>query len=184
MMKRGLIILLAMTLLSSCGFHLRGSTPLPNTLQTVQIEAGDAHGYLARQLANRLRVSGSQVVDKGPVVINLGKEGVSRRSIAYTPNARAAEFELVLQVNYWIDMRDPAVRIAENKIQIAKSYSYDPLNPSGKSEEENLLKQDMRREILDQLMRELYLLPNMETVKTRSSTQDSDSTTLPVQASP
>lgn len=180
MIKRGSVILVVamLLLLSSCGFHLRGSRPLPDTLQVVQIEAGDPHGYLARKVASRLHDSGSRVVDKGPIIINIGKEDVTRRSTAYTPQARVAEFELIMQVNYWIDMRDPAIRIAERKIQVAKSYSYDPTNPSGKSEEENLLKQEMRRDIADQLMRELYLLPAIDTVKKRVSAQESNSPTV------
>ncbi|HET8708605.1 MAG TPA: LPS assembly lipoprotein LptE [Pseudomonadales bacterium] len=193
MIKRGSYLLLALllTLLSSCGFHLRGSRPLPDTLQVVQIEAADPHGYLARQIVNRLHDSGSRVVDDGPVVINIGKEEITRRSLAYTAQARVAEFELIMDINYWADMKDPAIRIAQHKIRVSKSYSYDPTNPSGKSEEENLLRQEMRRDVLDQLMRELYLLPSKETIQNLVSTQRSSASKLeqikqdlPVQSAP
>ncbi len=176
MLSRGsiLVVSILLMLLSGCGFHLRGSKPLPDTLNIVQIQAGDPHGFIARQLQNRLHESGSRIVDKGPIVINLGNEDISRRSVSYTPQARVAEFELVMQLNYWVDQRDPAIRVAEHKIQIAKIYSYDPVNPSGKSEEENLLKQEMRRDLLDQLMRELYLVPSLEAIQENVAKQNPD----------
>lgn len=150
--------------LTGCGFHLRGSKPLPNTLHIVEIDTEDPHGFVARQLQNRLHANGSRIVDKGPIILHLGREEILRRSISFNSQQRVAEFQLILQIGYQVDQRDPGVRVAEHIIQVAKIYRYDPTNPSGKSEEENLLQQEMRRDLLDQLMRELYLVPSLEEV--------------------
>ena len=63
MSKRLVLILLSLTLLSSCGFKLRGNFEMPASLSQVVVDGGERE--LVDQLKELLVKSGSTVLDKG-----------------------------------------------------------------------------------------------------------------------
>ena len=142
-------------LVSACGFTLRGVTPLPPELQTLVLASAQPDGEFEREVRRALENNGVSLVESGAVYrLVLGGESISERTLSVNANARSGEFELALRVEY--DLRqNGSVISGPNLLATTRVYLTDPENAVAKEEEANLIRSEMRRELAQQLLRQL-----------------------------
>lgn len=147
--------LAALLTLSACGFTLRGVTPLPPELQTLVLESAQPDGDFEREVRRALENNGVTLVESGSDYrLVLGGERISERTLSVNANARSGEFELALRVDY--DLRQAGSVISgPNLLATTRVYLTDPENAVAKEEEANLIRSEMRRELAQQLLRQL-----------------------------
>lgn len=156
---RSRAILLCLTcLLASCGFHLRGTqNAVAADFNTIHISAnGEMLALLRRgfQRANKEVTTTASAAEYSLVVSGIRN---SRRAVATTSNISVAEYELVQAVEVRLLANDrveviPAVRVATER-----SYSFDNENLESSSEEEALLREEMRRDLSEQILRRVNI---------------------------
>ena len=76
------------------------------------------------------------------------------RPVTVNPRARAAQYELRLSINIALAQAD-AMLIDTETLFVERSYFEDIENISGNQEEIELITAEMRRELVNQLMRRL-----------------------------
>ena len=147
--------LLAVLLASACGFHLR-TWDLEGQVESARVIA-NARNPLAEPLGRALRSAGVEVIDGGDpdLVIELLGDRRGRRSVSVTDQARAAEYETSLQVQYAV--RDGAGSLLQQPRWVAarRVYRVDRDNLVGSSQEQALLEREMVSELVDQILRGL-----------------------------
>lgn len=77
----------------------------------------------------------------------------SRRAVATTSNISVAEYELVQAVDVRLLSHDREEVIPAVRITTERSYSFDNENLESSSEEEDLLQEEMRRDLSEQIFR-------------------------------
>lgn len=152
-----LIALTAASLLSACGFRLRGNVSLPTGLERIVINAPASGQELATQLRQTLTEAGIQASTDGAADgqswrIDILEERLERRAISITRYVETAEHSLELSARW--QLRNPAgtVVIDDNTVRTRNIYRYDIDNPSGKDREERLLLRDMRDYLARQIL--------------------------------
>ena len=78
-------VLAATLFLSACGFHLRGSEPLPDVVKAPYVQTQDRQTEFAISLQRALISSGARPVDQkdqASVVVQIIKDDVVRRTLA------------------------------------------------------------------------------------------------------
>ncbi len=77
-------VVLAASLLSACGFHLRGDYSIPEELDTMSLTSYDQYSSFTRMVRAQLRMSEVKVVPPAANVANLHLigEGVSERTLS------------------------------------------------------------------------------------------------------
>lgn len=142
-------------LLTGCGFTLRGVTPLPPELRTLVLASAQPDGDFEREVRRALQNNGVRLVDSGSDYrLVLGGEGISERTLSVNANARSGEYELALRVEY--DLRHAgSVVSGPNLLSTTRVYLTDPENAVAKEEEAALIQDEMRRELAQQLLRQL-----------------------------
>ncbi len=150
-----------LALLQGCsdyGFHLRKSVELSPQYQSVSLENlpvdSDFRDVFEAALEN---AGGSLITDssvaKSIIRFKEFKEG--KRVIAYTSERKAREYLLYLKFNYEVSIIDSDIingknkkekMLAKRRINIDKSYLYDPDFALGKAEEEKLVKKNLYEE--------------------------------------
>ncbi len=167
--------------LNACGWHLRGSLSLPSDLDTLYVSARDAHGALITELKRRLQANRIQLVqsaDDSRYSVLIIEERDRRRAVSVGSNALAAEYELTLEADYKIeDAADPAASTMLTA-HVIRSYSFDANAVVGMGEEEQLLHEEMRRELVQQIVRRLQI------VASRTTTSPTAKTSLNGKATP
>lgn len=157
-----IVLFVVVSFMTACGFTLRGSQALPETLTQVAIKAPFQYSPLSRALQKRLPVyqlkglvNSSAIIavdmlDK-TVVVQLEPEQFERRLLSVFSSGQVAEYELVFTVNYTITF--PNKMPIENSLKVSREYQDDPDQILAKSRELNLVLNELRVEASDRLIR-------------------------------
>ncbi|WP_263264813.1 LPS assembly lipoprotein LptE [Pseudomonas sp. RIT-PI-S] len=151
MIKRNLLVLGLATLLSACGFHLRGTGTNEMGIKELDIKARDAYGQTVNDLRSALERSGVKVVAGAPYTLNLTKEDENQRSATYTGSARSSEIELSLRLDYTITGDQQRVLIGDH-MDVQKIYVHDSNNLAGSDQESARVRSEMHRELIQRMM--------------------------------
>ncbi len=156
-----ILVAILLGLLSGCGFKLRGSQLLPESIDTIFINAPLQYSPLSRALQERLPVyqlngiintasDSSSVNDQGPI-ITLQPEQFERRLLSVFSTGQVAEYELVYTIEYTVKFvgADPI----ENSLSVSREYQDDPDQILAKSRELVLVLDELRSETADRIIR-------------------------------
>ena len=143
--------------LSACGFHLRQSAALPASMQHLHLSVNGG-GDLQRNLVRALEDSGVTVEDEsGPGVAEL-KIPVAQfgtDTLSVSGGARVTEYTVRYQVSFQVDDGNGQVLVPQQRIDMARDYSYDATNTVGNTaqveEIQRSLNDDMVQAILFRL---------------------------------
>jgi len=151
MVKRNLMVVGLALLLSACGFQLRGTGNTEFALTEIDLQARDSHGQTLQQLKELLESNGVRVHSGAKYSLNLTNEQSRKRTASYTRAARTAEYELTTTLDYEFlgPQNTPLLR---DRVEVQRVYVYDSNNLIGSSQEADQLRQEMRRELLQQLV--------------------------------
>lgn len=157
---RGWIIVATLLMVSSCGFHLRGSnsaTVLPDSWRKMHLVTSNPNSELSREVAARFASSGIEWVDRSEAafIFNLGPEVFSQRNLSINAEARAAEFELSMRSTFSITQASGEQEMEPTEAKVIKQMENDPRNVVGKAEEVRILKDEMRTELAQQIIRRI-----------------------------
>ncbi len=161
MVKRSLAVIGLSMLLSACGFHLRGLEATDFALQSLDVQARDSHGDLQRQVTQALQNGGVQVSGTAPFILDLARQETRERAVSYTSAARSAEYEITSQLTYRILGRNGQPLLTD-AIEVQKVYVRDSNNLVGSEREAQQLRDEMNRELTQQLAHRLRLVTPAE----------------------
>ncbi|MEY8199328.1 MAG: LPS assembly lipoprotein LptE [Colwellia sp.] len=154
--KRLIIALLTTSLLSACGFQLRGDYLLDDELQTLYVSSSDVHGELTRLVKlsltrNQVNVLKSSKTDIPELRILSDK--LDRRTLSLFSNGQVAEYELIYSVHYQV--RFTGEKAKDFRFALYRDYQDDPNFALAKSRELSLLLSEMRTSAADKILRDL-----------------------------
>jgi LPS-assembly lipoprotein len=154
---RVVIVAVIALVISGCGFQLRGTGQTTILLESVYLNAVDNSGALARELIDSLEQSGVEFTSNGnaQVSIRLDRERFSRRPVSTTGQINVAEYELTLEVGFEVLIRGGDVLIPPTRIRTERIYTFDSSSLVGSNEEESLLNEEMRRDVIGQLLQRI-----------------------------
>lgn len=144
-------------LLGGCGFALRGTAELPASLQPLYVENIDSSSPMGRELLRVLannKVALADATATNQYSLAVGNETSSERALSVNANARAGEYELTLGITYQLRRNGVAASDAV-PLQLSKVYLADPENAIAKTEEAELIRTEMRRELALLILRRL-----------------------------
>lgn len=143
-------------LLQGCGWHLRGSQPLPEQLQLLHLQTASENSNFARSLRRSLKSMDVTLTDSAsnaPYRLNVSGISHKRRTLSTTGTARVAEYALTSSLTYSVYNQEGEQLVSPTRLSTEKIYLYNPANAVGSYEEENLLREEMQRELVQQLIR-------------------------------
>lgn len=155
-----LLILSCISLvLNSCGFSLRGSDVLSSKFQVIQLDIEQPNSEFSRLLRRSLEVAdvtieALRLTDSDAPVLVVSNEQRVSRPITVNPRARAAQYEMRLSINIALGSSDKTL-ISPQTLIVERIYFEDIANIAGTQEEIEIITAEMRRELVNQLMRRL-----------------------------
>ena len=138
--------------LVSCGFQLRGElyAELDKVLVTSAPSAIKSEKILNEILAVFEKRRDETSTD--PLTINLVSEKSSRRSVLTTVSMSAAQYELTIELIFFIAFGDRII-VPETTLSSRKFYAVSSANQAASYEEQLILQREMREELLNQVVR-------------------------------
>jgi len=165
-------------LISSCGWQLRDAQIVPENLGSLHLSSEDPHSALIRELTRSLELYGVDVVASAAdarysvVIVDFRR---TRRTSTINPSARAAEYQLNEDVDFLIVGADGAQLVPLSTASVERVYEFNEQDVLSSDNEELLVKNNMREEIVRQILNRLRLLP------TEAAPEPEDQTTQAVQ---
>ena len=154
------VVLAAAVLLSACGFHLQGRTPLPDSIKTPYVQASDRQSEFVQSLRRALLTSGAHPLeqkDKASAVVSIIKDEVVRRTLSVSAANQPNEYELTYSVRFSVTAGDKEL-LPPTDVSNVRSFSFSEQLLLAKGHEETILRQDMAHDLADIVMRRLARL--------------------------
>lgn len=150
--KRVCLMLMAVGLLTACGFQLRGVNQAIDhaysTMKVVDLSGDEAFLQVVEQA---LEGSGVEILEASENVLEIQSSIPGRRTASYSSRGKSAEFELVKDVKY-LFRREDKILIEPTTVSSRRSYLYRETAAVGKAEEEVLLRQEMDQDLAHRIM--------------------------------
>ncbi len=154
MLKRSIIVLGLAFLMTACGFHLRGTGTTQMALNELNFTARDALSPLGKMVKESLVNNKVQVSSSAPFTLYVGPEETTQRTASFTAGTRSAEYTLTTAVSY--ELRSGKLpTLLQDRIEVQRTYAHNQNNVTGSGQEEALLREEMRRDLVMQLMMRL-----------------------------
>jgi len=170
MLKRSLTVLGLAFLLTACGFNLRGTGTTQMALTELDFAARDAFSTLSKQVKESLAHNKVSVSSSAPFTLYLGLEENSKRTASFTAGTRSAEYTLTSAVSYELRSGNlPA--LLKDSVEVQRTYAHNQDNVTGSGQEEALLREEMRRDLVMQLMMRLQAVTPAQLQDLQQQTQ-------------
>ena len=140
------------SVLASCGFQLRGD--LYAELDKVLVNSAPS-AIKSEKILNEILAVFEKKRDEtstDPLIINLLSEKSSRRSVLTTVSMSAAQYELTIELIFFISFGDRII-VPETTLSSRKFYAVSSANQAASYEEQLLLQREMREELLNKVVR-------------------------------
>ena len=152
------LIVLSTGLLGSCGFALRGSNSISSNFEALALDIDLPNSEFGRLLRRSLQVAGVETTVSANstelAVLRVSNERLVNRAVTVNPRARAAQYEIRLSVDISLDRADVSI-LAPQTLTVERTYFEDIANIAGTRDEVEIITNEMRRDLVDQLLRRL-----------------------------
>lgn len=152
-----LLILSLALLLSACGFHLRGLGSFQLAFEQLELTADDSYASISRAVGERLQSQGVELTPNAEFRLHLGHEQFSSRKVGGSPGSHSADYQLSSSLDYSI-RAGTLPDLVNGKLQATRNLSINQNQASASDEEERLLRNEIRDELVMQLMLRLQSL--------------------------
>jgi LPS-assembly lipoprotein len=153
-------VVLVAALLGGCGFHLQGRAPLPQVVRSPYLEAPDRQSDFVQYLRHALVSNGAQLTpqkEKASAVVSILRDNVTRRVLSVSATNQPNQYEVTYTVGFSVSAADKEL-LAPQELTATRTYSFDERLLLAKNHEEEILRQDMARDLADMVMRRLASL--------------------------
>lgn len=136
-------------LAAGCGFHLRGSTPLPPALAKPYLDAPDRYSPLYAALTQQLRTAGVSFAAspaEASAVIRLHLDETGRELLSVSARNRPGEYEVYYRAEFSVTAGEREL-LARQSFELTRDYGYDEAAVLAKEHEE----QSLRAALADQI---------------------------------
>ncbi|MDZ4203040.1 MAG: LPS assembly lipoprotein LptE [Gallionella sp.] len=151
-----IVVLFAAILLSACGYHLRGHAGMP--FSTLYLNAPNLSSPLVSDLRQSLTANDVTLVnsaEKADIILDIVSEAPDRQILTLGGSGRVNEFQLYYRVSLRAYDNQHNDWIPAEEMVIRRDYSYDDTKILAKEQEELLLYQSMRSDMVQQILRRL-----------------------------
>ncbi len=154
-----LTAIIAMMLLSACGFALRGPVALP--FKSIYIGMPESSA-LGGELRRQIRANGQTLVTAdakdAQVILEVMNETRDKQILSLNSQGRVREYNLIY--NFRFRVRDNVGReyLEPVDIQLKRNISFNETQVLAKEAEEVLLYRDMQSDLVQQIMRRLAVI--------------------------
>lgn len=152
--------------LSACGWHLRGSTAGGDKLAMNQpllltIDAKDDYTPFLdalRQSLSVFNITENTQGDNTALTLTLGEELMDKRTAGVGSDALTSAYEITLTLDYALRNAEGEITPPDTRARLSRTYNYDVNAANSAVQEEELVLQEMRRELAQSILRRTKIL--------------------------
>ena len=145
----------------ACGFTLRGNDTIVSRFNSLNLELEQSQSDFSALLQRSLTAAGvtllAQQLEAAPI-LKVSNEQILIRPVSINPRARASQVELRLSASIALMVGGQPL-IPDETLTVVRTYFQDIENIAGNQEEAQIIANELRQELINQLMRRLESAP-------------------------
>ena len=146
-------------LLTACGWHLRGVTPLPAEYKVLYVQ-GEEESALYHKLVQQLEFNNvlvTESLEDAPMLMTLEEYEVDKRTLAVDSNGRVSEYELNGLLIVILERQLTGEKI-ELEVTSRRTLANDINNVVATQTEETTLRNQIDSDLVNKLLRRMQSL--------------------------
>lgn len=147
------IVMAVFSLLSACGFQLRGAQDVSEDKKLVTLVTGNADQQLLSSLRQNMKFNGIREVSGADYQIRILDSRYKRRAATISSNADVDEYEISVEVKILIANKQGQPLTNDINIQRERIYTYDKDAAAASSKQEELLRKELYNSIAQTILR-------------------------------
>ena len=154
---RAWFLLLLISSLISCGFHLRGATDV--AFSSIFIQGNTL--VINKKLVKSLNTNGVKVLpsaEGAELLLEMVGEESEKRILSLAGTGTVNEFELYYRVHYRTKLAGSELWSPTQTVESRRDFTYSDANLLAKQGEEKRLNESMHQDVLSNIMRRLATL--------------------------
>jgi LPS-assembly lipoprotein len=151
--KASLLLMFTVSL-AACGFHLRQSAALPQSMQRVHLNIAGG-GNLHMNLARALEGSGVTVEDKpgtGIAELNVPVASFSTDTLTVSGLARVTEYTVRYHVEFEVQDSTGQPLVPRQRIDMQREFSYDATNTIGTTAQVQAIQDSLNDDMIQAIL--------------------------------
>ena len=144
-------------LLAACGYQLQSYDRLPAEMQQTFLQAGNHYSPFYRQLRRALDDAGITLTSdpsQATATLVISKDDTGQRLVTISAQNQPLEFEVFYEISYLVKSKDGAL-LPLQAISVTRDYTYDQTIVLGKRQEEEILREELARDLVRRVLRSL-----------------------------
>jgi LPS-assembly lipoprotein len=126
------------TLISACGFQLRGTQALPDSLSSLNFECANEKSWdLCRRLSREFQLHHIKLSDDAEMTLSISNVNKKQRSVSIDSDASTAEYNLIYSVRYKLIHSATQTLISSQFVETNQSYRHQSSALIAKEREQN-----------------------------------------------
>lgn len=158
MTKRFFSVLALSILVAACGFKLRGQIPIPESLSVMSVESSDR--IMRQELVEGLDFAGVTVVQSAAealAALDLHSVKYDRQVRTIDDRGKVTGYLLIYTVDYKLTSSE-GENLRQAQVSTRRDFNFDPEQVLQAEIEEKTLREDMARDLTQQILRQLSTL--------------------------
>ncbi len=152
------VVAFLLMVMVGCGFHLRGAADLSDSLKTMYIEGVSLQRGMGLYLKRGLISNGIVVVEQPKqhaAILKIIDNQFDRRVLSVGSNAKISEYELYALIRFSVIDAEGNTLAAPQQVEAQRDYQFDENEVLGREAEEDLLRDELNKELVQSMLRRL-----------------------------
>lgn len=158
MLKTSLLTITLISLLSACGWHLRGQANIPPALRILHVEMSAADFTTQKLLTNALKNNNVTLTEDAEYQLRIVSVDSDKRTLSVSSSAKASEYELIETLVFNMRNAEGQAVTADMEIKSYRTQQYDADASAGEAQEEAQMRRELKRDNVNKLMYKLQAL--------------------------
>ncbi|MFT7185694.1 MAG: LPS-assembly lipoprotein [Pseudohongiellaceae bacterium] len=143
-------------LISGCGFQLRGTQALPDSLNSLNFQCANEKTWdLCRQLSREFQLHQIKLSDEAEMTLTISEVNKKQRSVSIDSNASTAEYDLIYSVRYKLVHAATQTLVSSQLVEASQSYRHKSSALIAKEREQDEIQTKLNQKIANIIFRQL-----------------------------
>jgi LPS-assembly lipoprotein len=154
-MKQILFSLFIFSLLTACGFHLRGDVTLPQSINPMYISGLSEYKPMYREIRESLKTSGISITTN-PTEANSKLEVFEDRLVqnilSVDSRGKVVEYDLIYIFTFSLKDKNNDTLAAKQRMHVQRNFLNPETTVLGKTQEQRVIEESLRKDISNNLL--------------------------------
>jgi len=149
-------LLILCGLISACGFQLRATQALPDSLSSLIFKCENEKTWdLCRQLSREFQLHQIKLSDEAEMTLSISNVNKKQRSVSIDSDASTAEYDLIYSVRYKLIHSATQTLISSQLVETNQSYRHQSSALIAKEREQDEIQTKLNQKITNIIFRQL-----------------------------